>query len=117
MALTIAGVFLVVGLWPWLWGGELRIWSLVVAGVSGLLGLLRPDVLLPMDRIWHQLGLMISPVMTPVILSFLFVALAIPAGLIMKLAGYDPMRRRFRKDADSYWIKRTSQPGSLRNQF
>jgi hypothetical protein len=39
-------------------------------------------------------------------MGLVFYAVVTPMGVAMRLAGRDPMRRRFDRAADSYWIDR-----------
>jgi hypothetical protein len=53
-------------------------------------------------------------------LGIMFYGVITPTGLIMRAFGKDPLRLRFEKDADTYWIVRTPPgpaPASLRDQF
>jgi hypothetical protein len=49
-------------------------------------------------RLGHALG----AVSSRVVLTLLFFAIFLPAGLAMRLLGRDPLRRRFDADAESY---------------
>jgi len=49
-------------------------------------------------------------VVSHVVLALVYYGVLTPIGLAMRLVGYDPMRRRFEPDADSYWIERDSTP-------
>ena len=40
------------------------------------------------------------------VLAMVFYLVLTPIGLLMRLVGYDPMSRRFDKDAASYWVPR-----------
>lgn len=50
----------------------------------------------------HPVGWVLSHVILGVVYFGLFTAV----GLIMRLVGYDPMARRFDREAATYWVKR-----------
>jgi ABC-type uncharacterized transport system permease subunit len=50
----------------------------------------------------------LGAVMSAVILTLLFYLVITPLGLVMRLVGEDPMRRRFEPELPSYWIRRKS---------
>jgi hypothetical protein len=79
--------------WPWVLGGLLALWALVA-----------PRTLRGVYRAWMRLGLLIGRVTTPLILGLVFVGLFLPMSLVMRLAGRDPMMRRFEQGAASYRV-------------
>ncbi len=48
----------------------------------------------------------IGLVISHAILAAVYYAVLTPIGLLMRLVGHDPMRRRFDPQAESYWIER-----------
>lgn len=75
-----------------------------LAAVSGLFSAVFPKANLPI-----YLGLTIAAfpigfVLSYVIMGTLFYVVIAPIGLLMRLFGHDPMDRRFRPDAKSYWV-------------
>ena len=118
--LVFAVVFAIIGLWPWLFGGQIRAWSLVIG--AALLGVawLWPAVLAPLNRVWTRFGLLLHRIVSPVVLGVMFFVVITPMGLLMRILGKDPLRLRFDRDARSYWIERRPPgpaPDSLNNQF
>ena len=71
--LTFAGVFLAMGLWPWVWRGEaLRLWALGLALAFFVLALFAHERLAPLNRLWFRLGLALHAVVSPLIMGLLF---------------------------------------------
>ena len=58
----------------------------------------------------------IGLVVSHLLLLAVYYLLLTPLGLAMKLFGYDPMHRRFDRDAPSYWIER-KQDDDVRRYF
>ena len=121
--LTVGGILAALAVLRWWWVGSLP-WpmaALLVIGVALVAaGWLRPAILAPLNRLWTKLGLLLFHVVNPVVMLILFVVTIVPVGLIMRLMRHDPMRRRFDRDAQSYWIERDPPgpaPDSLRRQF
>lgn len=75
-----------------------------VAAALILAALLVPGLLRPVERIWMKAAHMLGIVMTHIILTLAFFLVITPIGLIMRLFGRDPMRRKFNRSASSYWI-------------
>lgn len=91
--------------------------ALGVAGVLALVSLAMPSLLRPLNIAWMKFALLLSKVMNPIVMMVLFLIAIVPAGLIMQTR-YDPLRRRRKADAKSYWIERKKDvPASMTNQF
>ena len=117
---VFAVVFLAIGLSPLLSAGGVRIWPVVIAAVFGVVALVSPGLLRPLNTLWLKFGLLLSRIFNPIVLGFLFYVVITPAGLIMRLLGKDPLRLRIDRTAQSYWIERRPPgppPESMRNQF
>lgn len=79
---------------------------------------------IPTARRWMYLGAMFATyplglVISYIVLSVIYFGLFTLIGLLLKLFGYDPLQRRFNRQASSYWITRTEQrkPASYFRQF
>ncbi|MEQ8711242.1 MAG: SxtJ family membrane protein [Rhodospirillales bacterium] len=119
-AIVFAVVFIIIGCFPLLYGGGLRLWSLGIAVAFLAAGFLCPVILRPLNRLWFQIGLLMHRVVNPVIMGLIFFLAVTPTGLIMRALGKDPLRRAFDRDAGTYWIERNPpgpDPQSMKNQF
>lgn len=94
-------------------------WAIGAAGLVAI-ALFAPALLGPLNRAWRWLSLRLSRISTPVVMGFLFFAVITPIGIIMRLAGNDPLRLRFERDIPSYWLARASlgdRQTSMTRQF
>ena len=113
-------LFAVIGLWPLLGGGGVRVWSLALAGGFLALALVRPGVLRPLNRLWMKFGLLLHMIVNPLVMGLLFFVTVTPIGLAMRLVGKDPLGRHFDPAAESYWVLRDPPgpaPETMKNQF
>ena len=118
--IVFAVLFVIIGLWPLQDGSALRLWALAVAGFFLAAGLWAPAVLRPFNRLWFLFGIALNKVVNPLVMGLLFFLTITPIALIMRLAGKDPLNRRFDGQAKSYWIERRPAgpaPDTMRNQF
>tara|TARA_B100000482_G_C12461303_1_gene241011 strand:- start:11 stop:388 length:378 start_codon:yes stop_codon:yes gene_type:complete len=109
-------VFLLIALWPLVKGDSLRIWSLLIAIIFLVLGLLNSKILNPFKKIWIKFGEILGKVIAPLVLSIVYFIVITPIGLFLRIFGKDLLGIKFLKKK-SYWIKRDKDLGSMKNQF
>jgi hypothetical protein len=115
--LTVGGVFLALGLF-FLWRDHATAGT-VLAALGGTLvlgGLFVPRWLGPVERGWMAVAEILGAFWARVILGFAYYVVFTPVGLIMRLAGRDPLDRRLRSD-ESYWKKRPTEPPPSRERY
>lgn len=89
---------------PWLLNHGLPLWPWIVAGVLWAWALLLPASLLPVYRGWMAIGHVLGWINTRIILGIMFYILFLPAGLVMRLLGNDPMARKIDKSQKTYRV-------------
>jgi hypothetical protein len=118
--LVFAAVFVLIGGWPLWHGAAPRWWALGVAAAFAAVAVLRPGLLARPNRLWSRLGVLLGMLVSPIALGALFYLAFVPIGLLMRLAGKDPLRLRRDAGSASYWIPRRPPgppPDSMTNQF
>ena len=118
--LVFTAVFALIAFWPLLQREQPRWWSLGVAVGIAAIALAQPRLLSWPNRLWTKFGILLGRVVSPLALAVLFFAIFVPIGLIMRLAGKDPLRLKRDAVVGSYWIPRTPPgppPDSIADQF
>ena len=82
-------VFILVALYPLIYSGEIRIWSIVLSLIFLTLGLLNSKILTPLNKIWFKFGIILGKIISPIIMGVIFFLVVTPIGLIMRLFGKD----------------------------
>ena len=86
---------------PAIFGHEFRAWTLWI-GIPGLiLGLMAPRLLQYPYRVWMALGHALGWLNSHIILGLVFIVVLQPIAYVMRLTGYDPLKRR-RKGETTY---------------
>lgn len=85
-------------------------WPFLVGGVLAGWGVVAPMSLAGVYRVWMKFGLVMSSIMTPLIMSFVFFFLFTPAALIMKILGKDSMSRKLDPNAETYRVPSKDNP-------
>ena len=96
------GLPLLVGwLLPFITGHGFKAWTLLVGGAGLILGLIKPSLLKYPLQVWMIIGNVLGWVNSHIILGFVFIVILQPIAYIMRIFGYDPLRRR-RKGEKTY---------------
>ena len=117
---VFAVVFLLIAAWPLLHKEGPRWWALVVSALFAVVAMAKPSLLSGLNRQWLKLGLLLGKIVSPIALGLLFYGVITPIGVVLRLAGKDPLRLKYDRGADSYWIRREPPgppPDSMTNQF
>ena len=101
---------------PSLLGHGFRIWTLFVGVPALILGLTSPRLLYYPYKIWIALGNALGWVNSKIILGIVFIVVLQPIAFVMRLTGYDPLRRR-RKEDKTYREKRKHHQTDLTRIF
>ena len=109
-------VFLLIALYPFFKGSDLRIWSLIISFIFLALGLTKSNLLTPLNKLWFKFGLFLGKIISPLIMGFIFFAVVTPIGIIMRLLGKDLLNLKYNKKK-SYWIEKTGPKSKMKNQF
>ena len=109
-------VFLLIAIYPLINNGEIRIWSLVIAIIFLILGLLNSKVLTPLNKIWFKFGLLLGKIVSPLIMGIIFFLVVTPTALIMRVIGKDLLNLKF-NNKKTYWIEKTGPKSKMKNQF
>tara|TARA_B100001175_G_scaffold311877_1_gene316981 strand:- start:137 stop:520 length:384 start_codon:yes stop_codon:yes gene_type:complete len=109
-------VFLLISIYPLIKNGELRLWSLILALIFLILGLLNSKILTPLNSIWFKFGLLLGKVVSPVIMGIIFFLVVTPTAFIMRILGKDLLNLKYNKNK-SYWIEKEGPKSKMKNQF
>ena len=109
-------VFLLIAIYPLINNGELRIWSLVIAIIFLILGLINSKVLTPLNKLWFKFGLLLGKIVSPLIMGIIFFFVVTPTAFIMRIIGKDLLNLKF-NNKKTYWIEKTGPKSKMKNQF
>ena len=109
-------VFLFISLFPLLNHGNISIWSVIIALVFLILGLLNSPVLSPLNKLWFKFGIMLGNLISPVVMAIIFFMVVTPTSLLVRLFGKDLLSLK-KNDKKTYWIKKNNIKSEMKNQF
>ena len=79
---------------PAISGHIFRSWSLWIGFPSLILGIIKPSLLFYPYKSWMKLGHALGWINSRIILGLIFIVVVQPIAFIMKLFGYDPLRKK-----------------------
>ena len=118
--LLFSVVFTLIAAWPLFYGEPPRFWASAFAITFFIVSIFFHTLLKPLNIIWFKFGLFLHKIINPLVMGMLFLTTIIPIGLIMRIVGYDPLKKDFDKKSITYWIPRepaAPKPDTMINQF
>jgi hypothetical protein len=115
----VAACLIIAGLSYWAHGRAYLYWSIAAAAIL-VVSFAMPRLLAPAKRLWLKLGKLLHVVVSPVILSVVYVLVFIPVGALIRLFGKDLLDLKRDPGVTSYWVSRPAggpAPESLKEQF
>tara|TARA_B100000941_G_scaffold179157_1_gene128410 strand:+ start:893 stop:1276 length:384 start_codon:yes stop_codon:yes gene_type:complete len=109
-------VFLLIALYPLIFGGEIRIWSISISLIFLILGLLNSNVLTPLNKIWFKFGIALGKTISPIVMGVIFFLVVTPIAITMRLLRKDVLNLKYNKEK-SYWIEKNGPKSKMKNQF
>jgi hypothetical protein len=90
-----------------------------LAVVFFVISIINADLLLPLNKLWMHLGLLLGKIISPFVLGIMFFGLITPISIILFLLGRDELRLRAKK-LRSFWRYRSQESlnsSTFKNQF
>ncbi|MDA7446277.1 SxtJ family membrane protein [Candidatus Pelagibacter ubique] len=108
--------FLIVSLFPLFKDGNIRVWSLIIAIIFLILGLLNSKFLTPLNKIWFKFGILLGNFVSPIVMSIVFFVIVTPTSIIMRVLGKNLLNLK-KGNKKTYWVERSKIQSKMRNQF
>ena len=107
--------FLIIGLYPLVSFGVIRIWSVVLSLVFLIITIIRPNLFTFLNKSWIQFGILLGKIISPIIMGLVFFFVVTPTGILVRILKKDVMG--LKRGASSYWIYREDKLQSMKKQF
>ena len=109
-------VFLLIALYPLTYGGQIRIWSLIIMIIFFILGTINSKLLHPLNILWFKFGIFLGKIISPLVMGVIFFFVVTPVAVLMKILKKDLLNLKFNNN-DSYWVKKDDYKSKMKNQF
>ena len=108
--------FLILSLYPLLNGDDVKITLLIVSLIFLILGLIKSEILTPLNIIWFRFGIFLGKFVSPLVMGIIFFLVITPTAFIMRLRGKNLLILK-KNNNKSYWIKTSKIKSKMKNQF
>ena len=81
--------------------------SIILGVIFLLITIIKPEILLPLNKLWMRFGFLLSLFVSPLIMAIIFFGIFTPIGLFMRIIGRDELKLKYSKNI-SNWKKRES---------
>ena len=113
--LVFSFIFFIISVYPILDDDPLRLWSLMIAMVFLILGLLNSKLLSPLNKTWFKFGIFLGKIISPFVMGIIFFLVVTPIGFLMRMFGKDLLRLKLNSDK-SYWIEKTEPKSKIEDR-
>jgi hypothetical protein len=107
--------FLIVGLYPLISGGVIRIWSIVFSLIFLIITIIKPNLFTFLNKLWIQFGILLGRIISPIVMGLVFFIVVTPIGILVRIFKKDFLG--LKRGASSYWINREDKLQSMKKQF
>ena len=108
--------FFLIAFWPLLNDGSYRLWSIFIAFIFFVLGLVNSKLLMPLNILWFKFGILLGKIVSPFVMCVIFFFVVTPIAILMKIFKKDLLNLRF-NNTETYWIKKDEYKSKMKNQF
>jgi len=115
-AFIMAGMILLLFalFFPWLYDLGFSYTPYIISGLFISLGLIIPKALQPVYTGWIKFSNILGFINSKILLFIIFYLIITPMGLVAKLFGFDPMKKKVK--SDSYYLSRDDN-NNMENPF
>ena len=107
--------FLVIGLYPLISSGTIRIWSITLSLAFLIITIIKPNLFKSLNKLWVKFGILLGKIISPIVMGLVFFFVVTPIGIFVKILKKDVMG--LKRGASSYWIIREDKVQSMKKQF
>jgi len=105
--LTVGGVLIIIAAFLFYFEKSSAIYFAVIGSLLFITGIIFPQILKPLNKIWMGMAIVLGFFMSRLILTIVFYLVLTPISFIAKIVGKKFMILKFDKSAKTYWEKRT----------
>ena len=107
--------FLIIGFYPLISNGFIRVWSIVLSLVFFIITIIRPNLFTFLNKLWIKFGILLGKIISPIVMGLVFFFVITPTGILVRVLKKDVMG--LKRGGSSYWINREDKVQTMKKQF
>ncbi|MDZ7818381.1 MAG: hypothetical protein U5K55_07080 [Aliarcobacter sp.] len=111
------GIFSIIGIYPIVNYEKVNLIFIGIAFLLYIVSIINLNFFSNFYNVWMRIGEFLGRISSSIIMFFLFFGIYTPISLVLKIFSKDLLNKKINKDKSTYWIKRETQPQSMKNQF
>lgn len=118
--LSVGGVLVIIAGFLFWFEKPSTVYFAIIGAVLISTGLIYPEILKPLNKVWMGFAIVLGFIMSRVILTIFFYTILTPISLLAKLFRKKFMDLKYDKSAETYWEKRSiiyKKPIDYERQF
>ena len=109
-------IFMIIALYPLFVDSSINLTFLTFSIIFIILSFVFPNIFKYPNLIWFKFGRLLGFIISPIILSIVYLSVIMPIGIIFKIIKKDPLEKLFDSNQKTYW-KEKIDSSSMRDQF
>ena len=109
-------IFMIIALYPLFVNSSINITFLTFSIIFIILSFIFPSIFKYPNIIWFKFGRLLGLIISPIILSTVYLSVIMPISIIFKIIKKDPLEKSFNSNQKTYW-KEKIDSSSMRDQF
>ena len=115
--ITFSLIFFIISIYLYLTHNSFSFLFIILSLFILFMAIFYSKILYWPNYLWFKFGLFLGYIISPILLTLIFLIVVIPTGLLVKIFNSDIINKRIIKNKKSYWKKREDDPNPLKNQF
>ena len=107
--------FLIIGFYPLISNGFIRVWSIVLSLVFFIITIIRPNLFTFLNKLWIKFGILLGKIISPIVMGLVFFFVITPTGILVRVLKKDVMG--LKRGVSSYWNNREHKVQTMKKQF
>lgn len=109
-------IFMIIALYPLFVNSSINLIFFILSIIFIILSFTFPNIFKYPNLIWFKFGKLLGLIISPIILSIVYLSVIMPIGLIFKIIKKDPLEKLFDSNQKTYWKEKINSP-SMKDQF
>jgi len=109
-------IFMIIALYPLFINSSINLTFLTISIIFIILSFVFPSIFKYPNLIWFKFGRLLGFIISPIILSIVYLSVIMPIGIIFKIIKKDPLEKLFDSNQKTYWKEKIGT-SSMRDQF